>query len=57
MPEPKRLLDLKSTAETLSMSTRSVRRLVARGLLTPHRALGKLLFRASDLDKFVEREG
>jgi len=40
----KKLLDLKQTAEALSISTRTVHRLKKRGLLKSHPSLGKLLF-------------
>ena len=54
MPDdPKRLYDVKETASTLSISDKSVRNLVKRGLLKPNRALGKLLFSASELDRFA----
>jgi DNA-directed RNA polymerase specialized sigma24 family protein len=49
----KRLYDVKETAATLSISTKSVRNLVKRGLLKPNRSLGKLLFSAAELDKFT----
>jgi len=50
---PKRLHDVKETAAMLSISTKSVRNLVKRGLLKPNRSLGKLLFSAAELDKFT----
>jgi len=54
MPEvSKRLHDVKETAATLSISTKSVRNLVKRGLLRPNRAVRKLLFSPDELDKFA----
>ncbi len=49
----KRLYDIHEAAESLSVSTMSIRRLVGRGLLKPNRALGKLLFPATELDRFA----
>jgi DNA-directed RNA polymerase specialized sigma24 family protein len=53
--EKRRLYDIKESAATLSISTKSVRNLVKRGLLKPNRALGKLLFSAVELDKFASQ--
>ncbi len=49
----KRLYTIKEAAESLGVSVMSVRRLVQRGLLKPNRTIGKLLFPARELDRFV----
>jgi hypothetical protein len=49
----KRLYDIHEAADSLSMSTRSIRKLVERGLLKPNRTLHKFLFPTAELDRFV----
>ena len=49
----KRLYNIHEAAESLGVSTRSIRNLVGRGLLKPNRALHKFLFPAAELDRFV----
>jgi excisionase family DNA binding protein len=46
-------MTLIEVSETLSMSPRSVRRLIKRGVLPVNRSLGKILIRTADVDKFV----
>jgi hypothetical protein len=53
---PRRLYTMKEAAQSLGMSSVSVRRLVDRGLLKPNRALGKLLFPATELDRFASEK-
>lgn len=48
----KRLYDIHEAAETLSVSSDSIRKLVKRGLLKPNRSLHKFLFSAAELDRF-----
>lgn len=52
----KRLYTLKEAAQSLGMSTGTVRRLVDRGLLKPNRALRTLLFSATELDRFASEK-
>ena len=49
----KRLYNIHEAAESLGLSTRSIRELVDRKLLKPHRVLRKFLFPAAELDRFV----
>lgn len=49
----RRLYDIKETAASFNISTKSVRNLVKRGLLKPNPSLGKLLFSRAELDKFT----
>jgi hypothetical protein len=52
-PEARCALTLKMTAQVLSISEISVRRLVKRGLLRPNRALKKLLFSSVEIQRFL----
>ena len=49
----KRLYDVKEAAFSLSVSPKTIRRLVKRGLLRPNRAIRRLLFSVVELDKFA----
>jgi excisionase family DNA binding protein len=51
----KQYYTIKQTADYLSISDKSVRRLVERGLLRPSRALRKLLIPRAELDSFFAR--
>jgi excisionase family DNA binding protein len=51
---PRGALKLSDAAKYLSVSRISVRRLIARGLLTPNRSLRHLLFPIAELDRFLE---
>ena len=53
----KALLSKKEVAETLSVSVRSVERLVARGVLKKIKIGGAVRFRSSDLHKLIETGG
>ena len=47
-------LKLREAAEYLSVSPITVRRLIARGLLTPNRALRHILIPTAELDRFLK---
>ena len=49
----RRLYNIHEAAQSLGMSTRSVRNLVERGVLKPKRTLNKFLFTPAELDRFV----
>ena len=53
----KALLSKKEVAETLSVSVRSVERLVARGVLKKIKVGGCVRFRSSELEKLIETGG
>jgi excisionase family DNA binding protein len=52
---PKRLYTLREAAQSLGMSTGTVRRLVQRGLLKPNRSLRTLMFPVAELDRFASQ--
>jgi excisionase family DNA binding protein len=53
MPEPL-VYTVEETAAALKISTKSVRRLLARGLLTGSKALRKILIPRKQLDDFLK---
>ncbi len=54
-PRPPRMaLSLQETAETLGVSEKTIRRLVARQLLHPSGALRHLLFSVKEVERFLE---
>jgi len=54
MPVPPRLAySVKETAAMLGISEKSVRRLVARNLLHPSKALRHLLFAGTEIERFL----
>ena len=50
---PRLAYSLKETADTLGVSEKSVRRLVARRLLNPSRALRHLIFSKKEIERFL----
>ena len=50
-------LRIKEAAQYLNVSEITVRRLVERGLLRPHRATRLLIFPIAELDRFLAEEG
>lgn len=52
-PIPRLAFSVKETAEALGVSEKSVRRLVARRLLNPSRALRHLLFSRKEVERFL----
>jgi excisionase family DNA binding protein len=51
--EVPRALKLKQAAKYLAVSAASVRRLIARGLIKPNRALRHILIPVAELDRFL----
>ena len=53
-PPPRLAYSLKETAQMLGISEKSVRRLIARNLLRPSRALRHLLIARSEIERFLQ---
>ena len=53
-PLPRLAYSVEETAQMLGVCTKSVRRLIARGLLRPSRALRHLLIPKAEIDKFLK---
>jgi excisionase family DNA binding protein len=53
LPEPL-FYDIKQTAAALNMSTKTVRRLIRRGLFSPCKALRKVLIPRSQIEAFLK---
>ena len=53
LPEPL-LYDIKQSAQSLNCCTKSVRRLIARGYLSPCKALRKILIPKPQIDAFLK---
>ena len=52
---PRLAYKLKESAEILGVSEKSIRRLIARGLLKPSRALRHIIVPATELAEFLRR--
>ena len=52
---PKLAYTLREASDVLGLSTRTIRRLVNRGLLHPSRASQRFIFSHKELDRFLEQ--